>query len=1093
MESITESSKPPSHVSNPRKPSLSPSFSFPIRAPLTLDDDSSDFEPNDNEFGNTSSSEDSGNESETTSERPGRPFVAHSYDNKSLESGSEGETENQNPKWVRPIAKLSWDDDDDGSDLVGSEVEYGDSLFESIGVVEKIGIAPRIKVLGAEEEEEEEEEKGVDENGFMGFEEGDKFEDFNVVVVNEDSNGSELLKEEKGVEDCCPKEDCYAVEEEPVVCQSRNDNSLSLDIDVMLEREMNTDIGLDRAEDKSVDDVVEFVGDEHDFRRFEMSKQAEEPAETGKCDFSEVIEVDGYENALYSDSSLDHSVKLGADFEEGCDEEEEIEGGKRSSVSDAEDLISGSSEVTKPIMNEIDTDGDGEGQDSYDSATLMAILDAATSANGSGVLTVDDSSQKLAPQQTLTPLELRVEDEPEDNLSADEKKKIKKMQLLRVNFLRLVHRLGISLEDSVVNKVLDGLVLAFGEHNGYFVALESAKRMALDLEAEKESDLDFCLNILVLGKSGVGKSATINFIFGEKKAAIHAFEPATNSLKEIVGTIEGVKIKILDTPGLKIPAIEQAANQKILAAISKFMKKSPPDVVLYVDRLDTETGDNDLPMLKSITKSLGSEIWQKTIVTLTHSASSPPDGPLGLPLSHDIFVARKSRAVLQSISRAAGNKHLLNPSFMCPVALVENSPLFSQDSLMRSQLLLLCYSRKVLSEASSLSPLEISSDWRKFIGLPVSYLLPSHPHPNHGDTFDSYIEFGDLCDSESENEDEDEYDKLPPFRPLLKSQVAKLNKEQRKAYFEEYDYRVKLFERKQRKEALKRLREIKNKGKDGANVGHDIGDDGEEGDENFNPAAESLPLSFDGDDHAYRYRSLVPGSKLLVGPVVQTHGWDHDCGWDGVSMERDFAVAGRLPAAFHVQITKDKNELNVHLDSSISLKHGEKGSTLARLYVETFGTQLGYILRGETKVRSFLDENVAAGLKIEDQIAVGKRLLLAAGAGAVQYNGEAACGANFEVRLKDEDFPVRQDEQSSLGLCLMKWRGCKALTAVVESRFAIGGSSKMVVSFGLNNERRGRISIKTSSSDQLQITLAGILPVLVSIIGSICCGFGAQN
>ncbi|GMN46414.1 hypothetical protein TIFTF001_015590 [Ficus carica] len=1179
MESIIDSSKPP-HVSNPRKPTLPSSFSFRIRAPLTLDDDTdgSDCEPNDNKFANTSTTSsvyDSGSELVEAT----------------VEQEDEEEEDGGNPKWVRPIAKLSCDDDDDdygdgeSSDLVGSEVEFGDSF----GVVEKISIAPRIKVFGDEIEEKGVEEnvevfleaneklkveefdvvagdsngselrngeKGVDENGLgvslvaseklkvenfdvvagdsndselrndeKGVEDNDlgvslvaseklKVEEFDVVA--EDSNDSELQNDEKGVVEGEEVKEC--VVEESGVCQSRNDKSL--DVDEMLEREVSLDIDFDHAKNVSVADAAEFGGKEFEGNGNELDLsrfyQAEETAETGKCDFSEIIDVEGYENVLYSDSSLDHTVKLVADVDEGCDEkeiEEEEEEDKRSSVSDED---AAADEIAEQIMNEIeqrlaaelDTDSEGEGEELFDSAALMAILDATTSVNGSRVLSVDDLIGKLAPQQTFTPSELGVEDEPE-KLSDEEKKRIEKMRLLRVSYLRLVHRLGISLEDSMAMEVLDGLALAYGEHNGHFGALESAKRMALNLEAEKGTDLDFCLNILVLGKSGVGKSATINFIFGEKKAAIHAFEPATTSLKEIVGTVDGIKIKILDTPGLKVPAIEQTANQKILAAVSKFMKKSPPDVILYVDRLDTETGDNDLPMLKSITRALGSSVWRKTIVTLTHSASSPPDGPLGLPLSHDIFVAQKSRVVLQSISKAAGNKHLLNPSFMCPVSLVENSPMFPQGSRKRSQLLLLCYSKKVLSEVSCFSPPKHSSDWRRFLRLPLSYLLSSlfqsYPHPKLGDGADSYIEFGGLCDSESE-EDEDEYDKLPSFRPLRKSQVAKLNKEQRKAYFEEYDYCVKLLERKQWREAVKRLREIKNKGKDGANFGDDISEDVDEEALKFNPASESLPPSFDGDDHTYRYWSLAPASRLLVGPVSETHSWDHDCGWDGVSLVRDFAIAHRIPASFHVIITKDKNELNIHLNSSLSLKHEERGSTLARLDIDTFGIQLVYILRGETEVRNFkinkttaglivtlVGENLAAGLKIEDQIEVGKRLVLAAGAGGVQSNGDTAYGANFEVRLKEKDFPVGQEDQSSLGLSLMKWRGDLALTATVQSRFSIGRSSKMAVYFGLNNERRGKISVKTSSSDQLPIALAGILPILVSIIGSIFSGFAAQN
>ncbi|KAL5537421.1 hypothetical protein UlMin_044665 [Ulmus minor] len=349
-----------------------------------------------------------------------------------------------------------------------------------------------------------------------------------------------------------------------------------------------------------------------------------------------------------------------------------------------------------------------------------------------------------------------------ENPNEEEKKKIEKMELLRTKFLRLVHGLGISFEDSTVTEVLERLILAAGKHSSHLGTLESAKRMALELDAEGKSDLGFGLNILVIGKTGVGKSATINSIFGELKAVVDHFEPATTAVKEIVGTINGVKIRILDTPGLKLHAIKQSANRKILAAIRKCIKKFPPDVVLYVDRLDTQTQDNDLQLLRSITRSLDSSIWRNAIITLTHAGSAPPDGPTGLPLSQEIFAAQKSHGVLQSINKAIGNLHLMNPSFIRPISLVENhqihakknrnrEPLPSEGSSGRSQLLLLCYSIKILSEASSITP-KVSSD-------------QIHP-PSLPSQLFSLLQFDDQRDNDVYSGVEQ------PIRPILHSQFA---------------------------------------------------------------------------------------------------------------------------------------------------------------------------------------------------------------------------------------------------------------------------------------------------------------------------------
>ncbi|KAF7145964.1 hypothetical protein RHSIM_Rhsim04G0222800 [Rhododendron simsii] len=872
------------------------------------------------------------------------------------------------------------------------------------------------------------------------------------------------------------------------------------------------------------------------------------------------------ENGLHRDqqtlgSNLDPELELKAEVEDEAAHDSE---NSQDSLDDFPGLVIGASDKTKIIIDdvgqnltptslgessqdllrkteraitvdsdaEVDTNEENDGKELFDSTIWAALLKAAAgggSGGGNFTVTTANGSRVISLEQPTDNSELRASSgvESEATLSEEEKKKIDKMQIIRVKFLRLVHRLGLSSEDSIASQVLYRLVLAAGRPTSQLFSLEMAKRKAMQLEAEGKNDLDFSLNILVLGKIGVGKSATINSILGEKKALVDSFKPGTTSVNNIVGTIDGIKFRIFDTPGLRSSLMEQMVNRKILLSIRKLTERFPPDVVLYIDRLDTQTKDlDDLPLLRSITSLLGSSIWDKSIITLTHAASNPPDGTTGLPLTYDLFVAQRSRVIQQLISQAVGDLRLMSPSLMSPVSLVENHPsclmVLPNGESWRPQLLLLCYSIKILTEANSVAKTKDLFDHRKLFGFRVpslhlpyflSSLLQSNAHPKlpneqSGYNVDSDTELGDL--SASDNEDEDDL-QLPPFKPLKKEQIAKLSKEHQEAYFEEYDYRVRHLQKKQLREEVKRLRELeKNRGKDGQTSYDGYAKEASDEDSG-SPSAVAVPLpdmtlppSFDGENHTYRYRFLEHTSHLLTREVMGSHVWDHDCGYDGVILESNLAIAGRLPSVIAVQITKDKKDFNIHLDSSVAMKHGESGSTMAGLNIQNFGNQLAYILTGQTKLKilktnktsagvsaTFLGENVATGVKIEDQITIGKRLVLVGSGGIIRSQGDTACGGNFELRLREKDFPIRQD-QTTASLSLMRWRGEVIWGGSLQSQLSIGRSSKVVFRGGLNSKLNGQVSVRISSSDQLQIALLGILPIANAIFQNFFPGFGEK-
>lgn len=690
-----------------------------------------------------------------------------------------------------------------------------------------------------------------------------------------------------------------------------------------------------------------------------------------------------------------------------------------------------------------------------------------------------------------------------------------KLQMIRVKFLRLAHRLGQTPHNVVVAQVLYRLGLAeqLRGRNGGRVAgftFDRASAMAEQLEATGQEPLDFSCTIMVLGKSGVGKSATINSIFDEVKFGTDAFQRGTKKVQDVVGTVQGIKVRVIDTPGLLPLWSDQRHNEKILLSVKRFIKKSPPDIILYVDRLDMQTRDlGDMPLLKTISDIFGRSIWFNAIVVLTHAASAPPDGPHGTATSYDMFVTNRSHVVQQEIRQAAGDMRLMNP-----VSLVENHSacrknragqrVLPNGQIWKAHLLLLSFASKILAEANTLLKLQDSPPGQPFLtrtrAPPLPFLLSSLlqsraqlklPEEQFGgdDAFDEDM------DESSDSDNEPEYDELPPFKRLTKDQLGKLTKDQREAYFTELEYREKLFMKKQLKEEKKRRQMMKKMAASTSELASEFSGNAEE---DSGGAASvpvpmpdlALPASFDSDNPTHRYRYLDSPNQWVVRPVLDSHGWDHDIGYEGVNVEKLFVVKEKIPMSFSGQITKDKKDANMQMEIASTIKHGEGKATSLGLDMQSLGKDLAYTLRTETKFCNYrknkataglsvtmLGDTVSAGVKFEDKLVVNKRLRVVASGGAMTGRGDVAYGGSFEATLRDKDHPLGRS-LSTLGLSVMDWHGDLAIGGNIQSQIPVGRSSNLIARANLNNKGSGQVSIRLNSSEQLQIALIALIPLL---------------
>ncbi|KAG2271774.1 hypothetical protein Bca52824_066329 [Brassica carinata] len=689
-----------------------------------------------------------------------------------------------------------------------------------------------------------------------------------------------------------------------------------------------------------------------------------------------------------------------------------------------------------------------------------------------------------------------------------------KLQLIRVKFLRLSHRLGQTPHNVVVAQVLYRLGLAEqlrgrnGSRVGAF-SFDRASSMAEQLEAAGQDPLDFSCTVMVLGKSGVGKSATINSIFDEVKICTDAFQMGTKRVQEVEGFVQGIKVRVIDTPGLLPSWSDQHKNEKMLKSVKAFIKKNPPDIVLYLDRLDMQSRDSgDTPLLRTITDVFGPSIWFNAIVGLTHAASAPPDGPNGTASSYDMFVTQRSHVIQQAIRQAAGDMRLMNP-----VSLVENHSacrtnragqrVLPNGQVWKPHLLLLSFASKILAEANALLKLQDNNTpGRPFVARskapPLPLLLSSFlqsrpqaklPEEQYGDEEDE-----DDLDESSGSDEESEYDQLPPFKRLTKSEMARLSKSQKKQYLDEMEYREKLFMKRQMKEERKRRKMLKKFAAEIKEFANGHSENVEE--ERSEPASVpvpmpdlSLPASFDSDNPTHRYRSLDSSNQWLVRPVLETQGWDHDVGYEGVNAERLFVVKEKIPISFSGQVTKDKKDANVQLEMASSVKHGEGRSTSLGFEMQNAGKELAYTVRSDTRFNNFrkhkaaaglsvtlLGDSVSAGLKVEDKLIANKRFRMVMCGGAMTSRGDVAYGGSLEAQLRDKDYPLGRF-LSTLGLSLMDWHGDLAIGGNIQSQVPIGRSSNLIARANLNNRGTGQVSVRVNSSEQLQLAMVALVPL----------------